>query len=85
MATEMAVFDPGEIQALLDRDLAAGLRALADAIERGDVDGRLIDAQGVGGRANDARAHVMVRLDIAAPVVKWLRVNVGLGLKAGEA
>lgn len=62
-------FDPGEIRTALDRNLAEGLRMLADAIERKHLDGRLIDAMGVAGGRNDHRAHVLVQLDIAGPVV----------------
>lgn len=65
----MVVFTPDEIQAAMDKNLAAGLRQLADAIEVGTIDGKCIDCQGHGfGPKDDARAHVLLRIDLAAPI-----------------
>lgn len=67
----IVIFTPDEIQAKLDRNLAAGLRELAAAIEAGQIDGKLIDCQGNGlwsARSNDTRAHLMLRVDLAAPI-----------------
>lgn len=66
---ELTVFDADEIQTQLDRDLAAGLRMLADALDQGQIEGRLIRAQGVAGAWIDPRAHVLVSIDIAAQVL----------------
>lgn len=63
------VFTPDEIQAAMDKNLAAGLRQLADALEAGAIDGKCIDCIGHGlGPKNDDRAHLMLRIDLAAPV-----------------
>lgn len=74
MSSELVIFTPDEIQAALDKNLAAGLRQLADAIEAGTIDGRCIDCQGNGftGPKVDARAHLMLRIDLAAPIRQTL-------------
>jgi hypothetical protein len=69
----IVVFTPDEIQAALDKNLATGLRQLADAIEGGAIDGKVIDCQGNGFTAKgDDRAHVMLRIDLAAEIRKVL-------------
>jgi hypothetical protein len=66
---EIVIFTPDEIQAALDKNLAAGLRQLADAIERGAIDGKVLDCKANGFTAKgDERAHVMLRIDLAAPI-----------------
>lgn len=75
MATEMSVFDPDAIQTTLDRDLAGGLRMLAEAIEQGAMLGRLVSAEGVAGGRRDAEAAVLVRIVVSAPVRTVRRVQ----------
>lgn len=71
--TEKIFFTPDEIQAAMDRNLAAGLRQLADAIEAGAIDGKCIDCTGNGFTPkNDERAHLMLRIDLAAPIRQTL-------------
>lgn len=66
---EIVWFTPDEIQAKLDKNLAAGLRQLADAIDGGAIDGKLIDCRGNGFTAKgDDRAHVLLRVDLAAAI-----------------
>jgi hypothetical protein len=66
---EIAWFTPDEIEASMDKNLAAGLRQLADAIEAGTIDGHCIDCKGHGfTKKGDERAHVMLRIDMAAPI-----------------
>lgn len=76
-AAQMIVFTPDEIQAALDRNLAAGLRQLADAIESGAIEGKCIDCQGNGftGPKVDSRAHLMLRIDLAAPIKQFGKVE----------
>lgn len=63
------IFTPGEITAAMDRNLPAALRELADAIEAGKIDGKLIDCNGNGFTAkNDTRAHLLLRIDLAAEI-----------------
>lgn len=70
---ETIVFMPDEIQTALDRNLASGLRQLADAIEAGQIDGKCIDCNGNGFTGgNDLRAHLMLRIDLAAPIRQTL-------------
>ncbi len=64
-----AFFTPDEIQSSMYRNLAAGLRQLADAIEGGTIDGKFLDCKGHGfGPKNDDRAHLLLRVDLAAPI-----------------
>ena len=84
MTSETAVFDPEAIRTLLDRDLVAGLRAVADAIAAGSMDGRFLGFQGVGGRRGDDRAHVLVTLDLAAAVVSVRESRCELGSGVAE-
>lgn len=66
---EKIFFTPDEIQAAMDRNLAAALRQLADAIEAGMIDGKCLDCNGHGfSSKSDQRAHVMLRIDLAAPI-----------------
>lgn len=68
---EIVVFMPDEIEAAMDKNLAAGLRQLADALEAGTIEGKCLDCQGHGfGPKNDQRAHLMLRIDLAAPVIQ---------------
>ncbi len=72
MNRELHTFDPDSIRIALARNLPEGLRALADAIESGAVDGRLLNCEGYGfTKWNDTRAHVLATIDLAAPVWEW--------------
>lgn len=68
MSTEISFFDPDAIRTMLDRDLAAGLRALAEAIESRSMTGRCIQAEGIGFGSKNGDASVLVRLVVSAPV-----------------
>jgi hypothetical protein len=69
MRRRTVVFTPDEIQAAMDKNLAAGLRQLADEIDAGRIDGKCIDCNGNGFTGgNDVRAHLMLRIDLAAPI-----------------
>jgi hypothetical protein len=73
---ESFTFMPDEIQTAMDRDLAAALRELADAIEAGRIDARCIDCKGNGFTAkHDTRAHVTLRLDLAAPIKQFVHTR----------
>lgn len=67
MPLELSLFDPDAIQAAMDADLVGGLRALAAALESGEMGGRLISAIGIGGR-NDDNANVLIRIVVHAPI-----------------
>ena len=67
MPIEMAHFDADSIQTELDKDLAGGLRMLADAIDGGMLTGRLTSAEGVAGGARDERIHVLLKVVVTAP------------------
>lgn len=72
MNRERHTFDPHSIQAALDRDLPGGLRAIADALEAGDICGKFISAMGHGFTScHDTRAHVLVKIDLAAEVFQY--------------
>lgn len=66
--TEMIFFEPDRIQEEMDKSLSAGLRMLADSLDAGTIDGKCIDVIGFGGPRRDPRAHVMLRIDLAAPI-----------------
>lgn len=92
MSTEIHTFDPSTIQTALDRDLPNGLRMLADALEAKQIDGWLISAQGrAGAGPHDTRAHVLVKINLAAQVFtrkvdqKLPLPAPGLGLPKGAA
>ena len=48
MMEERAVFDPDEIRAVCQANLAAGLRAIADALNAGELTGTLYGVTGNG-------------------------------------
>ncbi len=77
MAIEVREFEIGRVEPVLDRDLVAGLRALADALERGAMQGRLLSAAGID--TGPTTLGVMVRLVVSAPVQTRRRVVEELG------
>jgi hypothetical protein len=72
-----AVFDPDRLQVEMERDLPKALRDLADAIESDQIDGKLMGFIPYGFNADrrDSRAHVMVKLHLAAEIRQQLRVS----------
>lgn len=70
---DTSLFIPDAISDALRTDLASGLRAIADAIDRRELEGRYISSNvGAGGR-NDERLHLRIVFDFAAPIVRSLR------------
>ncbi len=83
---EITVFDPAELSVRLACDLAGGLRMIADALEAGQMEGRLLQCEGNGFLQTswrDARAHVLVKLDLAAEVRRVVRAPEAPQLEAG--
>src|ERR1700722_2274209 len=73
--TALGYFDPDSIRQLGDRDLPACLRALADTIAVGHVDGRLLSLHGnVFNKPTDRRVHVVLSIDLATEVRRELTV-----------
>ena len=64
------LFLPETIAEALDADLAGGLRAIADALESGRLDGKHRGTMAAAGGRNDDRLHLRVTLDLAAPIVQ---------------
>lgn len=72
MMDERAAFDPDEIRAVCHTNLAAGLRAIADALDAGELTGTLYGVTGNGFVSwRDTRAHVILSVDLAAEVFRW--------------
>lgn len=76
MVTGLAVFDMERLEVELHRDLAGSLRRIAEAIEAGELDGRVLQcrANGFLGGRGDQRAHVLVKLDLAAEIRRPVEV-----------
>ena len=69
---EVATFDPDEIRNVCRQNLAQGLRAIADALDAGELEGKLLEVRGNGFVSwRDTRAHVVVAIDLAAQVFEW--------------
>lgn len=64
------LFLPDTISEALDTDLASGLRAIADALDGGHLDGRHLSTMAAAGGSHDERIHLRVSLDLAAPIVQ---------------
>ncbi len=64
------LFLPETISEALDTNLANGLRAIADALDGGPLDGKHLGAIAAAGRTHDDRIHLRVTLDLAAPIVR---------------
>ena len=80
---DTSLFMPDTITAALQANLAAGLRALADALDAGELDGRFFNAvPGAGGRSDD-RLHLRIVFDVAAPVVRTLASASSISKLAG--
>jgi len=74
--TEIVVWEPTEIELALKQDLATGLRKIADEIEAGRMEGKFWKMQGNGMTPRyDQRAHMLVTIDIAAPLRQQLETE----------
>jgi hypothetical protein len=81
MAIERAIFEPDEIAVQLGRSVSAGLRVIADAIDAGQMDARVLQcaANGLSADWRDTRAHVLVKLDLASEIRKPINMLERLG------
>lgn len=68
-----SLFIPETISDALHSDLATGLRAIADALDAQELDGRFISASAAAGGRYDDRLHLRIVLDVAAPVVQSIK------------
>ena len=64
------LFLPETISEALDTDLATGLRAVADALDSGQLDGKHLGTIAAAGGSRDDRIHLRVTLDLAAPILQ---------------
>ena len=65
-----SLFLPDAISDSLRVNLASGLRAIANALDAQELDGRFVGANAVAGGRYDNRLHLRIMLDVAAPVVR---------------
>ena len=63
-----SLFIPDTISDALRSNLATGLRALADALDTQNLDGKFISARAAAGGRHDDRLHLRIVLDVAAPI-----------------
>jgi hypothetical protein len=68
MSRQRRTFEPDSIRESLQHNLVDGLRAIADAIERGELDARLT-AVNINGWAKDDRVNVVVSVTLSADLV----------------
>lgn len=59
-----ALFIPETISDALGANLATGLRALADALDARNLDGKFISASAGAGGRHDNRLHLRIVLDV---------------------
>ena len=64
------LFLPETISEALDANLATGLRAIADALDSGRLDGKHLGTIAAAGGSRDDRIHLRVSLDLAAPIIQ---------------
>lgn len=69
---DASLFLPDTISDALRVNLASGLRALADAVNAQELDGRFIGASAAAGGRYDDRLHLRIVLDVAAPIVQLI-------------
>ena len=67
-----SLFIPDTISAALRSNLATGLRALADALDTQNLDGKFISASAAAGGRHDDRLHLRIVLDVAAPIIQTI-------------
>ncbi len=70
MPVERWFFDPDELAKQLQVNMANALRTLADAVDSGQVDALLVgcNAHGLSRNWRDTRAHMLVKIDLAAQI-----------------
>ena len=75
MAITKAVFDIEQVEIQAASDMPGFLRMLANSIEAGEIDARVLHCSphGMGG-LHDQRAHVLVKLDLAAEIRKTVQI-----------
>ena len=64
------LFLPETISDALDTNLANGLRAIADALDSGQLSGRHLGTIAAAGPRHDERIHLRVSLDLAAEILQ---------------
>ena len=67
---DASLFVPDSISDALRSDLATGLRAIADALDADQLDGRFVSANAAAGGRYDDRLHLRIVLDVAAPIIQ---------------
>jgi len=67
-----SLFIPDTISDALRSNLATGLRALADALDTQNLDGKFISASAAAGGRHDDRLHLRIVLDIAAHIIQTI-------------
>lgn len=66
------LFVPDTISNSLRINLASGLRAIADALDTQELDGKFISASAAAGGRYDDRLHLRIVFDVAAPVIRMI-------------
>jgi len=66
---DASLFLPDTICDSLRANLASGLRAIADALDAQELDGKFIGASAAAGGRYDDRLHLRIVLDVAAPII----------------
>jgi len=67
-----SLFIPDTISDALRSNLATGLRALADALDTQNLDGKFISASAAAGGRHDDRLHLRIVLDVAAHIIQTI-------------
>lgn len=67
-----SLFIPDTIADALRSNLATGLRALADALDTQNLDGKFISASAAAGGRHDDRLHLRIVLDVAAHIIQTI-------------
>ena len=67
---DASLFVPDTISDALRSDLATGLRAIADALDADQLDGKFVSANAAAGGRYDDRLHLRIVLDVAAPIIQ---------------
>ena len=72
---DASLFVPDTISDALRSDLATGLRAIAEALDAGKLDGKFVNASPAAGGRYDERLHLRIVLDLAAPIIEQLETK----------